>query len=134
MAKKSPVNKAPCVVLEYGFVFLSKPEKKLLDISVIKKVLQDRGIKLRIVWGSMKYDKLLQFCKKCLNEGNEKMIITVVAKGGDIGSVSYQCLFECGGSQETFVLNASFFEDFGSSNKNGETRKNAPEYTPGYAW
>ncbi len=128
MAKKSAVKKVSRFVLEFGFSLSPEPEKKWLDIPGLYKVLHERGKTLRAAWGSLKYDMLLQFCKKCLNDGNEDMIITVVAKGGEMGMVSYQCLFECNGTEETFILNASFFEDFGSPNETIKTRKNTPMY------
>ncbi len=129
MTKKSLVNNAQEIVLEHGFVHLAKPEKKWLDVARLNIALQERKIRLCVTWGSMKYDKLLQFCKKCIDEGNEDMIITVIAKGGDSGMTSYQCLFECNGSRETFALNRSFFEDFGKTEK---TRKSTPVYTSAY--
>lgn len=128
MAKKSPVNEVAKAVLRYGFLPVTPPEKKWLKVPKLKRVLLERGKGLRFEWGSKEYDKLYQFCDKCLNEGNEEMIVMVVGKGGDNGMVSYQCLFECNESKDTFVLNASFFDNFGSSGETVKSTKKMPAY------
>ncbi len=121
MAKKTSVEEVQEIVLEFGFVRLKKPQKKWLDIRSLSETLivMERG--LCLAWGSTKYDRLLQFCEKCINEGNVDMIVTVVAKGGDKGE-SFQALFECNGALETFILKDSFFKNFGSPPKKAKTK------------
>lgn len=127
MAKKSQVVEAH-IQLQHGFTAVIPSEKKWLDVNRLKKMLTVREHDLRTSLGSQAYEKLKQFCAQCLIDGNHEMLVTVVGKGGDMGMVSYQCLFRCDDARESFVLRDSFFSDFGQLKT--KTQASAMSSTP----
>ncbi len=125
------LEKAPEFVLENEFVRLETPVKYWLQVSRLNTVLLEkkRVPGYRKMW-TPKHGKLLEFTRKCISDGNAEMLVTVVATHKNEESVSYQSLFECNGSLETFVLVASFFETFALPKKTAKTRKNTPVLVP----
>lgn len=104
--------------LEDGFNKID-PRKMWLDTKKLQMMLNRRSLEnIRAHGGPERHNKLLKFCNKCRSDGYDETIVTVVAEASSEGNLSYQCLFECNGSKESFVLNGSFFRDFDLSFEN----------------
>src|SRR3989339_601697 len=125
MTRESQITGPSPVPLQHGFHPMPPRTKKWLNTAKLQKLLRSREREFRNSQGSPAYAKLMSFCNKCLAEGNEETIVTVVGDGG----ASYQCLFECNDASESFVLNSMFFRDFVSPSENKNTTPTAMSAT-----
>ena len=119
--KKSPADATPEFILQDGFTKI-EPNKKWLNTARLQTMLHVRSRVNTLAHGLAQHNKLLKFCEKCIEEGHDETIVTVVAEANHEESVSYQCLFECNGSKDSFILKGSFFRDFDPPSKN-KTKK-----------
>lgn len=115
--KKSGVDAVPVFSLQEGFTAI-EPNKKWLNTARLQTMLNVRSRVNIFAHGHVQHNKLLKFCKGCLKEGHDETIVTIVAEAENRDSVSYQCLFECNGSKDSFILKSSFFRDFDLPSKN----------------
>ena len=115
--KKSGADAIPAFSLQDGFTAI-EPNKKWLNTARLQTMLNVRSRVNTLAHGLEQHNKLLKFCEKCLEEGHDETIVTVVAEANHEESVSYQCLFECNGSKDSFILKGSFFRDFEPPSEN----------------
>lgn len=98
--------------LQDGFIAV-KPNKKWLNTKKLQRKLNRRSrVHIFAHGGPEQHDKLVKFCEKCLRDGYDETIVTVIGEAGDKTNLLYQCLFQCNDSKESFVLKGSFFRDF----------------------
>lgn len=109
--KKVALDTTPAFSLHGGFTNI-KPNKKWLDVKGLKYMLSARSRENKFAYGLEQHNKLLEFCEKCLKDRHNETIVMVVAEANNEKGVAYQCLFECNGSPESFILDSSFFRNF----------------------